>query len=56
MIVLIDTEFDNEQNVDRNASIFYTFSQINQFTMLIKCRKSNSQHLKNKQTVNLAGF
>ena len=54
MIVLIDTEFDNEQNVDRDASIFYTFSQIKQFATLIKFRKSNRQHLKNKQTVKLA--
>ena len=38
-----------EQNVD-----FFTLSQIKLFATHIKFRKSNRQHLKNKQTVKLA--
>ena len=40
-----------EQNADRNASFFFTFSQIKQFATQIKFRKSNRQYLNNKQTV-----
>ena len=40
-----------EQNVDRNASIFFTFSQIKRFATPKKIRKSSRQYLKIKQTI-----
>ena len=40
-----------KQNVDRNASIFFTLSQIKQFATQKKFRKSNRQYLRNQQTV-----